>query len=891
MRQFLRRSALTCTLATLLSTGLTTSAIAQNSRALQTAFQLAQQAVQLYEQGEYRQALPLAEQALTLREQQLGENHPLVATSLSNLATLNQVLGNYDQAASLLQRALSITAQTSGIDSLDYALQLNNLAEVYRVQGNYTQAEELHLKSIALREALLQPTDPLLATAYNNLAELYRAQGNVEQAKPLYEKALRITRQAYGENHPSVALLLNNLAELYRSQGELNQASERYTQALRIVRLTLSPNHPYYGALLNNMAALYVDAGIYNKAIPLYQEAIQAVEQQLGDQHPNFAQALDNLASAYYYQGEYTKAAPLFQQAIVVRERTLGNTHPDLARSLNGLSYVNRAVDKIEQAIDLQGRANQIEEYNLSVMLSHGTEARKQAYISTLEGSTYATISLNIQQAPQNKRATRLALTTLLQRKGRVLDTLTDSQNNLRKYLNPDVQILFTQLAAARSQLAALLFSGATDSPDYQQQLTDLRNQIQAQETQLSQQSAQFKTQTQPITLESIQKLIPVNSALIEFVLYRPLIRRNGEDSQWGEPRYAAYILYSQDDPQVVDLGTAAALNQSITQFRNTLRDRRYFKAFQEAARALDAKLLQPLRPFLKNKTQLLISPDGQLNLVPFAALLDPQEKYALETYTLSYLTSGRDLLRLQTQPSSHRDVLLANPQFGNSRQPTTTRGFGNLEFRPLPGTDAEVKAIAPLLPDALVLSDAQASEAQLKKIQSPRILHIATHGFFLNDEAVAPSSLAPASASPPIENPLLRSGLALAGFNQRQSEGDDGVLTALEASSLDLWGTQLVVLSACETGVGEVSNGEGVYGLRRAFVMAGAASQLFSLWQVDDFGTKDLMVKYYQQLLTGKGRSEALRQTQLEMLNDPRYRHPYYWAVFSLSGDWRSLR
>jgi CHAT domain-containing protein/Tfp pilus assembly protein PilF len=896
MRQLFLRSALTCTLIA----GLSQSAIAQDQNVLRSALKLGQQATQLYEQGEYQQALPLAEEALSLREQELGANHPLVAATLSNVATLHQALGNYDRAATLLQRALTITAQVSGIDSLDYALQLNNLAEVYRAEGNYTQAEELHLKSIAIRETRLQPTDPSLASAYNNLAEVYRAQGNVEQAKPLYEKALQIARQAYGENHSSVAVLLNNLAELYRLQGDLSQALDLYGQSLQIVRLTLSNNHPHYGALLNNVATLYLDGGQYAKAILLIEEALQIIEQQLGNQHPNYARSLDNLATAYYHKGDYAKATSLFQQTIALQERALGNTHPDLARSLKGLSYVYRATDKIEQAIDLQTRANQIEEYNLSVMLSHGNEARKQAYLLTIENSIFSTISLNIQQAPQNPRATRLALTTLLQRKGRVLDTLTDSQNNLRKYLTPDAQVLLSQLAATRSQLAALLFGGASDAPDYPQQLTDLRNQIQAQETQLSQQSAQFKTQAQPITLDAVQKLLPADSALIEFVLYRPLIRRNGDASQWGEPRYAAYILHSQDDPQVVDLGAATALNRSVTQFRNALRDRRFLKPFQQAARTLDDKLMQPLRPHLKGKTQLLISPDGQLNLVPFAALIDPQEKYALENYTLSYLSSGRDLLRLQTQPSTRRDVLLANPQFGNSRSQSSTRGLGNLEFSPLPGTDAEVKAIAPLLPNALILSDTQASEAQIKQVQSPRILHIATHGFFLNDEArgfadtarVAPSTLS-GSPSQPSENPLLRSGLALAGFNQRQqqSDGDDGVLTALEASSLDLWGTQLVVLSACETGVGEVSNGEGVYGLRRAFVVAGAASQLFSLWQVDDLGTKDLMVKYYQQLLAGKGRSEALRQTQLEMLNDPRYRHPYYWAVFNLSGDWRSLQ
>jgi CHAT domain-containing protein len=849
---------------------------------LQRASQLAGQSNTLYEQGDYQQALPLAETALEIREQHLSRDSPLLSSSLNNVAALNHALGNYDRAAQLLQRLLVMTADTSGIETLDYALALNNLAEVYRAQGDYIQAEELHLKSIALREKLLPPDDPMLAVSYNNLAEIYRAQGNIEQAKPLYEKALLILRQAYGDDHPALLATLNNLAELYRSQEDFSQAIDLYSQALQIVRLTFKPDHPYYTTLLNNVASLYADVGMYQKAVPLYQEALSLAEQQLGKQHPNVAKASDNLAWVYYRQGEFAAAAQLYQRAIAIREQRLGNTHPDLPISLSGLSNVYRAQGKIDRAVTYQSRANEIEEYNLSVMLSHGTEARKQAYIDTFKASTYNTISLNTQQAPQNAQATRLALTTLLQRKGRILDTLANSQNNLRKYLTPDDQVLLIQLAEARSQLAALLFSGVTDSPDYQQQLTDSRRRIQALETQLSQRSTQFKTQSQPVTLDAVQALLPQDSALIEWVLYRPLISGANDPFQLGEPRYAAYILHPQGDPQVVDLGTAAELNRSITEFRNTLRDRRYLKKFQQAARALDEKLMQPIRPLLKDATQLLISPDGQLNLLPFAALIDPDDRYALETYTMSYLTSGRDLLRLQNHPTSRQDVLFANPQFGVSHQRRDS-GIGNLEFSPLPGTDAEVKAIAPLLPDALILSDTQASEAKLKQIQSPRILHIATHGFFLEDAAHSPDHS--------LDNPLLRSGLALAGFNQRQSEGDDGVFTALEAADLDLWGTQLVVLSACETGVGEVSNGEGVYGLRRAFVMAGSASQLFSLWQVDDFGTKDLMVKYYQQLLAGKGRSEALRQTQLEMLNDPRYRHPYYWAVFSLSGDWRSLQ
>mgnify|MGYP006421146487 CR=1 FL=1 len=227
---------------------------------------------------------------------------------------------------------------------------------------------------------------------------------------------------------------------------------------------------------------------------------------------------------------------------------------------------------------------------------------------------------------------------------------------------------------------------------------------------------------------------------------------------------------------------------------------------------------------------------------------------------------------------------------------------MANLRFGSLPGTAAEAEAIAPFFPKITILTESNATEQALKQISAPQILHIATHGFFLEDvELVAspnfrynrslwvtpdPNAIAVVNA----ENPLLRSGLALAGFNNRRSGSEDGVLTAWEVAGLDLYGTQLVVLSACDTGVGEVNNGEGVYGLRRALAMAGAQSQLISLWKVSDKGTMELMVRYYQRLLSNQGRSEAYRQTQLEMLENSQYQHPYFWAAFIPSGDWRPL-
>lgn len=216
---------------------------------------------------------------------------------------------------------------------------------------------------------------------------------------------------------------------------------------------------------------------------------------------------------------------------------------------------------------------------------------------------------------------------------------------------------------------------------------------------------------------------------------------------------------------------------------------------------------------------------------------------------------------------------------------------LASLHFGSIEGTAQEAKAIATILPKVKLLTGADATENAVKQLHAPSILHIATHGFFLKDTPPIQISNSKQTLVNNWDNPLLRSGLALAGFNLRKSGSEDGVLTALEVAGLDLAGTKLVVLSACETGLGDIANGEGVYGLRRALAIAGAESQLITLWVVNDFATKDLMLNYYKRLQKNIGRSAALRQSQLEMLKNPQYHRPYYWATFIPSGAWASLK
>ncbi|MGA9377805.1 MAG: CHAT domain-containing tetratricopeptide repeat protein [Phormidium sp.] len=872
---------------------------------------------ELYRQmGNYTKAEPLYQRSLAIREKVLGSEHSDVANSLNNLAELYRQMGKYTQAEPLYQRSLVILEKTLGSGHPNFAATVNNLAELYRQMGNYAQAEPLYQRSLAILEKALGSQHPSLATILNNLALLYRKMGNYAQAEPLYQRSLAVREKALGSEHPNVAASLNNLAELYQKMGNYAQAEPLYQRSLAIQEKAFGSEHSDVAASLNNLAELYRQMGNYTKAEPLYQRSLAIREKVLGSEHPDVAISFNNLAGLYRQMGKYAQAEPLYQRALAISEKALGSQHPDVALSLNNLAALYQIQGNIARAVEFQTRGVNLEEQQLAVNLTVGSESQKRAYMDTFFGTTNATVSLHVQYAANNPEAARLALTTVLRRKGRILEVLTDSLISLRQNITPENQTLLDQLNATRSQLAALIFNKPKNLPleQYRTQVANLKTQAEKQEADLARRSSEFRKVSQPATIEAIQKLIPQNAALVELAFYYPF---DAKTSKWGTPRYVAYILNPDGKIQWVDLGEAEPINQTVTQFRQALQSQS--PSIQKIARTLDEKLMQPIRQRLGNTRTLLISPDSQLNLIPFAALVDENNRYLVENYSITYLGSGRDLLRLQNPVASRSNpVLIANPDYSNPGNPSVqvankTRGnntqrstdLAQIQFGPLPGTLKEAEAIVPLLSGIQKLTGSQATENALKQVRNPHILHIATHGFFLEDvELVAPpiglsrslwvepdfSVKPPRRVTGNQENPLLRSGLAMAGFNVRKSGDEDGVLTAMEAAALNLWGTKLVVLSACETGVGDVANGEGVLGLRRAFVLAGAETQVLSLWKVDDEGTKDLMVSYYRRLLNNEGRSEALREIQLEMLRGNKYQHPYYWAAFIPSGDWNAM-
>jgi CHAT domain-containing protein len=476
------------------------------------------------------------------------------------------------------------------------------------------------------------------------------------------------------------------------------------------------------------------------------------------------------------------------------------------------------------------------------------------------------------------------------------------------------------ELADTDAELAKVALNGPGKTPldEYKKKLAGLEEQREKLEGEVNRNSTGYFEKTGPVTLAELREAIPIHAVLVEFAIYRPYDPSSRDDMRtqaFGDSRYVVYLIPHDGSLQWKDLGKTKEIDQSLDALRQALRDPERTDV-KQLARAVDEKVFQPIRPLLGDATQLLVSPDGELGLVPFEAFVEPNGHYLAERYSVSYLTSGRDLLRMHVdRPAKSGPLVVADPFFGEPgaqlaklgapkvrhlidrrRSITTASDLSGVYFAPLSGTAQEARSIQQLFPDAKVVTGQQATTSYLKQIDAPSILHIATHGFFLedptknHDQPSGTRAARGASGKVLIENPLLRSGLALAGANVNKSGKDDGILTALEASNLNLWGTKLVTLSACDTGVGEVKTGEGIYGFRRAFFRAGAETLVMSLWPVSDNVTREMMTNYYTGLKQGLERGEALHQAELTMLKKKGRQHPFYWASFIQSGDWTSL-
>ncbi|MGH9773657.1 MAG: tetratricopeptide repeat protein [Candidatus Acidiferrales bacterium] len=893
---------------------------------------------QVYDdEAKYGQAEPLYKRALAIHEKALGPDNRNVATDLNNLANLYVDQGRYADAEPLYKRAVAIDEKALGADHPEVAVDLSNLAELYRKQGKYADAEPLYRRSLAIFEKVLGSDHPDVAVELNNLAALYDDQGKYAEAELLYRRTLAIDEKALGADHPGVATDLNNLALLYQEQGKYADAEPFYKRALAIREKALGPEHPDVAQSLNNLAELYERQGKYADAEPLYKRSLAIFEKVLGPDHPSVATDLNNLANVYEDQGKYADAEPLFWRSLAIREKVLGPDHPLVATSLNNLALLFYAQDRFPAASPLFDRGLDNLSKQFEYYFSYMSEKDRLSFLATVQLTFPVYYSFCFANNQQHPEVLGRMYDTVLWQKGFIASSVSALRARIVASGEKESLTLLDKLTAKKAQLATLLTSQPTDREEWRRRVEQLEQESNDLEKQLVARSSAMaeSKKLQRVTWQDVQKSLKPEEAAVEIVRFK-----FNDGKRWtGKTYYIALIVTPQSKmPALVNLGDAADIEKA------PMNDYRKRAGLERNAELADKPgfyetFWKPLEPALADVKRIYFSPDGVLNQVAPGIIPADNDQLLMEKYELRILNSTKDILRAPVHSPSNTAMLIGNPKFDlsvadqqvvlNNLQPSQNsnvlvaanvtsepimRGLtlslddaqpilaGQKRVPPLPGTGAEVQAIFHLLDGqhwqvGPPLTGDRALEEEVKQVRHPRLLHIATHGFFLLDRSLASvRSDSSQEKSPPVsDDPMLRSGLLFAGAErffegQQTPEGmESGVLTAYETSGLDLQGTELVVLSACETGLGQQQNGEGVFGLRRALQEAGAESVMMTMWSVPDKETQELMTLFYKNWLSGVDKPEALRKAQLEERDvvKQRYGHddPYYWGAFVLVG------
>lgn len=915
------------------------------------ATELLKRAERATNESRFPQAIALAERALRLREEALGPEHPAVAEALYSLSSVYWHLGVPAKIEPLLLRALKIRVKALGPRHPAVGEVLTSLGDTYDLQGSFARAEPFYLRGLRIREEALGPHHPDVANSLNELAVGYQYQGEYARAEPLFLRALAIYEKegpagagvaqvqnnlallytkagAYAQaesryrsalaiwekmGHPAYNTTLNNLAMLYVEQGEYDRAEPLLLRVLERSEKTSGRDHPGHATPLNNLAEVYRGRGEYARAEPLYLQAMRLYETALPDS-PSLAKIQTSLAALYLAQREHDRAESLFLRALRLYERTTGPLHPDVAALLGDLAQLHLAQGQPRRALPYAARSFLAREHFLRAESAALSETRWESLFQRQQSDHEARYSL-ARALPADPEVRRLLLLMTLLHKGRSLQEATAQFQAMRRALSTSEQAArFDRLLALRGQIANLIWHPRS-APAFRKSLDGTIAEAAALEEALAKDSQRFRDLRLPPPDQVIPQIadrLPRDAVLVEYVTYRPYrFTARGTESPWAPPRYLALMLHGDRRIDLLDLGAAAAIDDGVKRLHGQVTAKPPRDA-AAAGQVLYRLVLAPLLPHLRGRKHLLISPESQLHLVNFSALHDGRD-YLLGRWSFTYLSSGRSLL-LPPPPegSPGTAVVLADPAFtapAPAADPLATRDVGRglraglAGLTRLTGAQREASDLRRLLTAnklrVSLLTDTHATAAALLQIKAPDILHIATHGVFYEANEMNAVRGATARAvtmadnphlAPLPDSPLTRSALVLAGTPGATGEDQDyRLVTALEVAGMDLRGTQLAVLSACDTGRGDIRPIQGVYGLRRAFLIAGAETVVTSLWHVSDQDTRDLMVSFYENVLAGQGRGRAMEQAAQAMRQ--RHPQPYYWAPFLVIGQDGPLR
>jgi CHAT domain-containing protein len=879
--------------------------------------------------GNYREVLPLRQQLLAIHRQTVGEQHPLYASSLHSLAVAYKNLSEYKTAVPLFTQALALRKALSGEKHPAYAGALDSLAGCYWELGEFGLAHRLCKRALDLRKQTLGENHRDYAHSLYSMALVYMSMGDNQVALPLARKSVEVYKAVTGENNLGYCYALHALACVHLLLGDRKTGQAELERVVELSKSLLGEKHPEYLSFLTNLVVVSQDR---KAALSMQQKVLEVRKEVLGEKHPDYATTLDHLAGLYREQKQYREAERLSRQALALIREVNGGKTPHYAGSLYSLGGLYLEQNQPDKARPLLEQALTIKRDHWRLAASAESERQQLLGLTLLRH--YLDLALSLPD--RTERDITANYTHVLAWKGIVF--MQQQQRRLFARLlaadnRAEVRRLVDQLQQTTRQLAAAARLPADGkgaaAPD--SRLEALTRQKEELESRLSRLSTDFRAghDRAELTPAVLRQVLPEGVALVDFLFYTHSDLAHADPSKRSQKRLSAWVV-RRDQPLVrVDLGQAEPIEQAVTAWRKALRNR---TAGRAASQTLSRLLWQPLEKHLTRARTVLLSPDGVLGTVPFAALPGRKEgTYLIEEVAVAVVPVPQLLPGLMAPvPTQKRlkpsllvigDVNFDSDQTAVASADDRSAPRGHLAgWGKLPNTQAEAAAVRDSFTRLFrtgTVTDLREEEARKAAVRQAltrsRYAHLATHGFFASAELK--SALADAGRGGAGLfggegvagwNPLLLSGMVLAGANKEPKPGqEDGILTALEVSEMDLSGCELAVLSACETGLGKEAGGEGLLGLQRAFAVAGCRSVVASLWRVDDKATMALMAAFYR-VWWGKkvvSRVDALRQAQLSLLREGvRSMHredagqkdrddrlpPFYWAAFVLSGDWR---
>ncbi|MGB6943173.1 MAG: CHAT domain-containing tetratricopeptide repeat protein [Bryobacteraceae bacterium] len=885
-------------------------------------------------QGEYDGAIASMERALAIHQSQSPpEFSEEFGTLCINLAGTYQRVGRYANAETMFEKGLDILRVKPGVNHPAYSASLVGYAYLQADLGHYSTAEKLYAEAGKLLREQLGDQHPAYAAFLNNRAALYAQIGNVAMAEADYRKSLELKRKQNGPNALTIGASLRNLARLVYARDR-EEGEKLFQEDVDLYSRNAKPPAFDYSSALLGLAEAQRNRGDLAAARQTLQHASDIVAKGLGTKHPLYAAVLRDLGLVHQAAHEYPQAERSLRQAISIVEETQGANHPDLAQYLERLAAVYEEAGDYASAEPLYRRSLDVSDRALADMLTIGSERNKAAVLANLDDPVPRLIAF--QAKARSAAARELAFEAVARRKGRILDAVHDWGQTLRDDSDAGVRQRFsqreamveceasftvalgyrdlkpavvgtcalpgTELEGRYERLLHELRTNWTDARGKQalQAIAVLRQHIDMLEAGLSRDIPQFASELRPARLGDIRSHLKPDERLIEFVEY--------------QNRYGAFVL-SRADLRWVDLGPAAPIDLAVRDLFGAANDwsvartrgekRNADSAAQtahDAMETLSAKLAPALPAIWQGAGvhRLRIAPDGMLNLVPFAALSDSRGHFLIEHFATSYVSAGRELAAPASLASSAANSIIIAVSPGAGAEPTpsakpssgalTASAFRADRLERLEDAEVEARDVRRWFPRARLLGEGEATEQRIKQLHRPALLHIVGHGIVRGNENCRPTPGSPGcqlAALDPATRVMSLSAIVLEeAYGRGGASSQDGMLTALELQSLDLQGTEMLVLSQCRMADGIPSSGEGVFGMRRAAAIAGVKTSVAPLWKVDDASERTLMNRFYRELSAGRGRAEALRAAQLELLKNPKTASFLQWAPVILSGD-----